>query len=92
MKMANIKSAEKRIDVIERNTARNKSNKSRMKTQIKKYNQAIEAKDVAKAEELLPKTFEVIDKTVSKGAIHKNQANRRKGILASELDNLKKAN
>ncbi len=88
--MANIKSAEKRIDVTARNTARNKSNKSAMKTQIKKYNKAIENKDVTTAEQLLPKTFEVIDKTVTKGAIHKNQANRRKGILASELETLKK--
>lgn len=90
--MANIKSAQKRIDVTERNTLNNKIAKSQMKTQIKKYNNAIESQDVESAEKLLPKTFEVIDKTVSKGAIHKNQANRRKSILASELDTLKKAN
>ena len=88
--MANIKSAQKRIDVTERNTLQNKIAKSQMKTQIKKYNKAIDAKDVESAEKLLPQTFEVIDKTVTKGAIHKNQVNRRKGILASELDNLKK--
>ena len=88
--MANIKSAQKRIDVTERNTLQNKIAKYQMKTQIKKYNKAIDAKDVESAEKLLPQTFEVIDKTVTKGAIHKNQANRRKGILASELDNLKK--
>lgn len=87
--MANIKSAQKRIDVTERNTLQNKMAKSQMKTQIKKYSKAIEANDVESAEKLLPETFEVIDKTVTKGAIHKNQANRRKSILASELDTLK---
>lgn len=89
--MANIKSAQKRIDVTERNTLQNKMAKSQMKTQIKKYSKAIGANDVESAEKLLPETFEVIDKTVTKGAIHKNQANRRKSILASELDTLKKA-
>lgn len=89
--MANIKSAQKRIDVTERNTLQNKMAKSQMKTQIKKYSKVIEANDVESAEKLLPETFEVIDKTVTKGAIHKNQANRRKSILASELDTLKKA-
>lgn len=87
--MANIKSAEKRIEVTERNHARNKSNTSKLKTQIKKYNAAIENKDVKTAEELLPTTFEVIDKSVTKGAIHKNAANNRKSKLASKLDNLK---
>lgn len=89
--MANIKSAQKRIDVTERNTLQNKMAKSQMKTQIKKYSKAIESNDVESAEKLLPETFEVIDKTVTKGAIHKNQANRRKSILASELNTLKKA-
>ena len=83
--MANIKSAQKRIDVTKRNTLQNKMAKSQMKTQIKKYNNAINTKDVESAEKLLPTTFEVIDKTVTKGAIHKNQANRRKSTLASEL-------
>ena len=88
--MANIKSAQKRIDVTKRNTLQNKMAKSQMKTQIKKYNNAINTKDVESAEKLLPTTFEVIDKTVTKGAIHKNKANRRKSTLASELDALKK--
>ena len=87
--MANIKSAEKRIDVTKRNTMRNKSNTSRLKTQIKKYNKAIEEKDITTAENLLPQTMEVIDKSVTNGAIHKNAANNRKSRLSAKLDNLK---
>ena len=87
--MANIKSAEKRIDVNKRNTMRNKINTSKLKTPRKKYNKAIEQKDIEAAENLLPKTMEVIDKSVTKGAIHKNAANNRKSRLSAKLDNLK---
>ena len=52
--MANIKSAQKRIDVIERNTARNKSNKSKMKTAIKKANASIESGEIDNAKTALP--------------------------------------
>lgn len=88
--MANIKSAQKRIDVIERNTARNKSNKSKMKTAIKKANTAIEAGEIDKAKEIMPATVSTIDKSVTKGVIHKNAANRRKSRIAKKLDSAAK--
>lgn len=90
-KMANIKSAQKRVDVSKRNQARNKSNSSKLKTQIKKFNQAIENNDVATAEKILPETFKVIDKSVTNGVIHKNAANDRKSTISKKLDELKKA-
>ena len=89
--MPNIKSAKKRVDTSARNRARNKSVSSRMKTEIKKYDAAIAAGDAAKAEALLAKTVAVIDKTASKGVIHKNAADRRKARAAEKLDALKNA-
>lgn len=87
--MPNIKSAKKRVDTAERNRARNKSVASRMKTEIKKFDKAVADGDVAKAEELLPKTVAVIDKTAKKGVIHKNAADRRKARATEKLDTLK---
>ena len=90
--MANIKSAQKRVEVNARNQARNKSNSSKLKTQMKKFNKAVDEKDFAKAEELLPETFKVIDKSVTNGVLHKNAANNRKSALAKKLDTAKKEN
>ena len=87
--MPNIKSAKKRVDTAERNRARNKSANSRMKTEIKKFDAAINAGDAKKAEELLPKTVAIIDKTAKKGVIHKNAADRRKARASEKLDSLK---
>ena len=87
--MPNIKSAKKRVDTAERNHARNKSANSRMKTEIKKFDAAIAAGDAQKAEELLPKTVAIIDKTAKKGVIHKNAADRRKARANEKLSNLK---
>ena len=87
--MPNIKSAKKRVDTASRNHARNKSTASRMKTELKKFDAAIKAGDAAKAEELLPKTSAIIDKTASKGVIHKNAADRRKARAAEKLSALK---
>lgn len=87
--MPNIKSAKKRVDTAARNHARNKSVNSRMKTEIKKFDAAINAGDAQKAEELLSKTVATIDKTAKKGVIHKNAAARHKARTAKKLDALK---
>ena len=87
--MANIKSAKKRIETNERNRASNKSATTRMKTQIKKFRKAVQEGDIQTAETLLPSTTATIDKTASKGVIHKNAAARRKSTLAKELDKAK---
>lgn len=87
--MANIKSAQKRIEVSNRNQARNKSNTSKLKTQIKKFNKTVEANDIKAAEKMLPETFSVIDKSVTNGVLHKNAASNRKSALAKKLDDMK---
>ncbi|HNY36652.1 MAG TPA: 30S ribosomal protein S20 [Petrotogaceae bacterium] len=80
--MPNIDSAKKRVKQDEVRKERNKAYKSRFKNSIKKVLSAIEKK--AGKEELmtlLSEAFKSIDKAASKGAIHKNQAARRKSRL-----------
>lgn len=89
--MPNIKSAKKRVAVIEKKTSQNKMIRSSVKTAIKKYNAAIAAGDVAEAEKLLPVTVSVIDSAASKGIIHKNNASNKKSALAKNLNALKAA-
>jgi len=85
-----IKSAKKRQEVALRNNVRNKSERSELKTAIKKkYETAISNKDVKLAEQLLPETFSKIDEEASKGIIHKNKANNKKASLSVELTKLK---
>ena len=87
--MANIKSAKKRILVSEKKRMQNQMLVSKLKTVIKKYNAAITAKDLALAEKLLPDTFACIDSVASKGAIHRNNAARKKAVCGKKLDELK---
>lgn len=75
--MANIKSAKKRILVIETKTMRNKAIKSKVKTMIKKVEAAIAAKDKAAAEAALKVATSEISKAASKGVFHKNTAARK---------------
>lgn len=79
--MANIKSQKKRIVTNERNRQRNIAVKSRVKTYIKSTMSAIEAKDAAKINELLPQTLCEIDRAASKGIMHANSAARKKSHL-----------
>lgn len=84
--MANIKSAKKRIKTNERNRVRNQSYKTRMKTFLKKAITAIETNAEDKAA-VVKATLTIIDKTASKGVIHKKTAARKKSALALALNN-----
>ena len=86
--MPNIKSAKKRVLVIEKKTMRNKAIKSALKTQVKKFLNAVEAGDKELATKLFPETVSAIDAAASKGVIHKNNANNRKAKLANKLASL----
>ena len=86
--MANIKSQEKRNRTNERRRLRNKSVKSSLHTAVRGFREAIEAGDKDKATDLLVATSRKLDKAVSKGVIHKNQAANRKSGLAAALNNL----
>ena len=86
--MPNIKSAKKRVLVTEKKTMRNKAIKSALKTQIKKFLSAVEAGDKEAATKLYPETVSAIDAAVTKGILHKNNANNRKSKLAIKLNSL----
>ena len=75
--MANIKSAKKRIKVIETKTLRNKMIKSKIKTLTKKLEAAVAANDKALAETNLQVVISEISKATSKGIFHKNTASRK---------------
>ena len=81
--MANIKSAKKRIKVIDRQTLENKSLKTKIATYVKKYKVAVDNAEKENAEKLLSETFSLIDTAVSKGTLQKATANRKKSRLSS---------
>ena len=82
--MANIKSQIKRNKQNEKARLRNKAVKSSLKTAVRKYHAAVEAGDVAQAEELMREASRKLDKAVSKGIIHANQAANRKSAIAKK--------
>ncbi|MBA5849889.1 30S ribosomal protein S20 [Clostridium sp. cel8] len=86
--MANIKSAKKRIKVIQTKTLRNKMIKSSLKTTLKKFETAIENKNLEEAKITFAASVKALDKAASKGVLHKNKAARKKSRLAAKLNNL----
>ena len=87
-KLAHSKSAKKRIVIAERNRLRNQAVKSFVKTIIKKFETAIEAKDSTAAKETLSLAYKALDKAASKGLFHKNTVARKKSRLTARLNNL----
>jgi len=83
--MPNIKSAVKRMRQNEVNRIRNRSRRSRMRTDIKKYRSLIDEGKMDEARAMLPSVYSVIDKTVQKGVVHANTAARYKSRLAGKL-------
>ena len=83
--MANIASAKKRARQSEKLRLHNASQRSMLRTFIKKVTNAIEAKDKKAAEDAFKAAVPVIDAMVSKGIIHKNKASRHKSRLNSHL-------
>jgi small subunit ribosomal protein S20 len=83
--VANIKSQIKRNRQNEKRRMRNKAVKSSLKTAIRKFNEATAAGDTEAANTLLRDASRKLDKAVSKGVIHKNQAANRKSSIAKRL-------
>jgi len=83
--VANIKSQIKRNRQNEKARLRNKSVKSSLKTAIRKLNEASEAGNTETATALLRDASRQLDKAVSKGVIHKNQAANRKSAIAKRV-------
>lgn len=86
--MANIKSAKKRILVIEKKTLRNKIQKTKTKNVIKKLLVAVEANDKAAATVALKNAIRQIDMATSKGVYHKNTSSRKKSRLTTLVNKM----
>jgi small subunit ribosomal protein S20 len=86
--MANIKSAKKRILVIETKTLRNKMIKSKIKTLVKKVEAAVAASDKAAATAALKEAVVAIDKAAAKGVYHKNTAARKVSRITKAVNSI----
>ncbi|MFD0483988.1 30S ribosomal protein S20 [Kineococcus sp. GCM10028916] len=80
--MANIKSQKKRILTNEKARLRNKAVKSELRTVVRGFKEALASGDAEKAQAALALASKKLDKAVSKGVIHKNQAANRKSAIA----------
>lgn len=83
--MANTKSAKKAVRVIERRTAMNKNRRSRMRTFIRKVEEAIATGDQSVAASALKDAQPEIMRGAQKGIIHKNTASRKISRLSARI-------
>jgi small subunit ribosomal protein S20 len=81
--VANIKSQIKRNLTNEKRRLRNKAVKSELKTLIRRFREAADAGDTGRAAVELRTASRKLDKAVSKGVIHANQAANKKSAMAS---------
>jgi small subunit ribosomal protein S20 len=86
--MANIKSQIKRITTNEKARLRNQAIRSSVKTAIRKVREAADSGDKAKALELQRDAAQKLDKAVSKGVLHANQAANKKSAIAKRVNSL----
>jgi small subunit ribosomal protein S20 len=86
--VANIKSQLKRIRTNEKARLRNKSIKSSLKTAIRRFREAAAAGEKDRALGALQTASRQLDKAVSKGVIHRNQAANRKSSMAQRANQL----
>ena len=87
-RLANIKSAKKRILVNETKAARNKAIKSKVKTAVKKVDAAVAAKDTEAAKTALHAAIVEISKAGSKGVYHKRTASRKISRLSKAVNSI----
>ena len=89
--MANIKSQIKRNKQNEKARMRNKAVKSELRTSVRKFREAARSGDAAAAAAAMQVASVKLDKAVSKGVIHKNQAANRKSAIAKQAQQLHSA-
>lgn len=86
--MANIKSQLKRIKTNQKRTERNKAVKSELRTWVRKFREAAASGDKDAAQDALKTASKKLDKAVSKGVIHRNQAANKKSAMARKAASL----
>ena len=87
--MPNIKSAIKRVSVIDKKTLQNNMVKSAYKTAVKTFEAAVEEGNKEKAEVAFKEAVKKIDQACTKGVIKSNTASRKKSSLAKKLNTVK---
>ncbi len=87
--MPNIKSAKKRVKVAERNRVRNRVWKSRIRTEQTKIEEALKTGELSESDERINDYYQVIDKAVVKGVLHRNAAARKKSRLVKRINKQK---
>lgn len=85
--MANIKSAKKRIKVIQAKTARNRRVKSIVKTAIRRFEDSLTTGNFEEAKNKFRYAEKKIMQAAAKGTLHKNAASRKVSRLAKKLSN-----
>lgn len=85
--MPNIKSAKKRVLVIDKKTKQNKMVRSAVKTEIKKIDALLKEGKLEEAKAQLSVAYKMIDSAASKGVLHKNNAANKKSKLATRVNN-----
>ena len=86
--MPNIKSAKKRVLVSQAKAARNKSAKSALKTELKKFNAAVAEGNRSEADTAYKVAAKAVDKAAAKGLLHKNTAANKKSGMAMRLNKM----
>lgn len=86
--MAHTTSAKKRIRQTERRTLRNRTRKSRIRTFVRRVEEAIESGDKATAQAAFKAAMPELHRGVTKGVLHKNTAARKLSRLSTRIKSL----
>ena len=84
--LPNIKSAKKRVLVTKSKSEQNKSAKSELKTNLKKFNAAVAEGNRIEADSAYKVAVKTVDKAVAKGLLHKNNAAHKKSSMTLKLN------
>ena len=86
--MAHTTSAKKRVRQTERRTIRNRARKSRLRTFVRRVEEAIESGDKQAAESAFKSAMPVMHRSVSKGVLHRNTAARKLSRLSARIKSM----
>jgi small subunit ribosomal protein S20 len=89
--MANNPGAKKAIRKIARRTEINKSRRSRVRTVVRKFEEALAAGDAGAAKSAFSEAQSELMRAVGKGVLHKNTGSRKVSRLAAQLKKLQTA-
>ena len=86
--MPNIKSAKKRVELAKAANAKNKAEKSALKSTIKKFDAALAEGNRELADSAYKAAVKTVDQAVKKGILHKNTAARKKSSMAVKMNKM----